>query len=303
MEQKGGPFEIIIVDDGSSDNTISKVEAILGSFSGPVQIIRQPSNMGVSAARNRGWRAATSEWIQFLDSDDFLHPEKLSLQLSVVRSNPDLDVVYSGFECVYVEDDKTITTEVIQSRIVHKKVPMALLAAKNLIHPGSLIVRKRTLELIGGFDEQLRIWEDIKLLISLLESKAYFHYLPTEAPLYQFRLYPDQQRMGGDEARYRLEQVCSIWIDQLAAFSSGRTLEEQGMAPEDLQFLRENATSYLRELSLYNKFYFREFYGKLLQLYPSYKPAGSRPFQFLTGLFGFENAEVIISSIRGIRKR
>ena len=303
MAQKNGPFEIIVVDDGSSDGTVSKVEAVLDGYPGPVQILRQPSNMGVSAARNRGWRAATSEWVQFLDSDDFLHPEKLSLQLAAVRANPKIDAVYSGFECAYVEGDRTVTTEVIQNRIIHEKLPLALLAAKNLIHPGSLIMRRRALEVIGGYDETLRIWEDITLLMCLLESKARFHYLASNMPLYTFRLYPEQPRMGGDEARYRLEQVCTLWLNQLERFGSGRILEEQGLALEDLQFLRENATTYLRELFLYNRDSFRQFHDRLLRLYPTYKPTGSRPFQVLTGLLGFEKAETLISKLRRIRKK
>ena len=79
------PPEVIVVDDGSHDDSAARVEAI---GSPRVRLIRQ-SNAGACAARNRGWQAARSRWVQFLDADDLLHPDKLAVQVPIAEAQPD----------------------------------------------------------------------------------------------------------------------------------------------------------------------------------------------------------------------
>src|SRR5580698_1469575 len=75
--------ELIVVDDGSQDDTVSIVrEKLTAEFKHSWQIISLGSNGGPSAARNVGLRAATGSWVQYLDSDDFMAPTKLELQMA-----------------------------------------------------------------------------------------------------------------------------------------------------------------------------------------------------------------------------
>ncbi len=84
--------EVIVVDDGSSDNTGD----VAGAYGEPVRLIRQDS-AGASAARNAGIEAASGEWIAFLDGDDEWLPEKLELQMGLLERNPNLDWTTGNF--------------------------------------------------------------------------------------------------------------------------------------------------------------------------------------------------------------
>jgi len=89
LAQTRTPDEILIVDDGSTDNTA----AVLAQFSAPVRVIRQP-NRGRSAARNLGVSRATSDIVMFLDSDDLMMPTTLADCADILERRPEVDVVY-----------------------------------------------------------------------------------------------------------------------------------------------------------------------------------------------------------------
>lgn len=99
LAQTHRPDEIIVVDDGSTDDTTG----VVGSYGSEVRLIRQ-ENAGVSVARNTGINAATSEWIVFLDSDDEWLPEKLKLQTELLERNPEL--VWSTANFIYCHCDE-----------------------------------------------------------------------------------------------------------------------------------------------------------------------------------------------------
>ena len=86
LNQTQPPLEVLIVDDGSTDDTA----AVCAAFPETVRHIRQ-QNAGVSAARNRGMREAKGEWIAFADSDDPWEPTKLEVQLNVLETLPETE--------------------------------------------------------------------------------------------------------------------------------------------------------------------------------------------------------------------
>src|SRR5947208_3206068 len=73
-------LEIIVVDDGSTDQTMREAQRVLAKSGIAHDVLNNPRRRGPAAARNRGWHRATGSWIQFLDADDLLDPNKIELQ-------------------------------------------------------------------------------------------------------------------------------------------------------------------------------------------------------------------------------
>lgn len=180
FEQSVQDFEIIIVDDGSKDNTVEIAEAIGDSR---VQVIRQ-TNGGASAARNTGIKAARGEYVAFLDADDLWMPHKLERQLEVLTNEKDITAVQSGV--YYVNNDLEIIS--VGRCFESKDVLLETLFFQNL--PGlmsTLIVKRDQFDSIGVFDTKLVILEDWELAIRL---SRYCNLKSIEEPLALYRQFP-----------------------------------------------------------------------------------------------------------------
>lgn len=145
-------FEIIVVDDASTDNTAQ----IVKDFSPLVELISFAENKGVSAARNAGWEAASGDYIAFLDSDDTWHFEKLFWVNESLKNKPSVDFIAHQFST------ETGLTEKKLSVHPSKKISFSDLLLRNQIQ-GSCIVIKRALP--QRFDEAMRYCEDYDLAL------------------------------------------------------------------------------------------------------------------------------------------
>lgn len=157
-------FELIVVDDGSTDGTAKAVEA----FDDPrVRLIRLPANAGGNAARNRGIEAATAPLITFLDSDDAYLPNKLGFAVRAFAERPELDVLLDSFIKRYPErdrpdielrnpvlDDNGAIVEALFNRRIWKATP-------------AVTARRETVLRAGKFDEGLRRRQDFDFILRL----------------------------------------------------------------------------------------------------------------------------------------
>lgn len=149
LEQTHAAFEILVVDDGSSDGTLTRLKE-LHSFP-TLQILQQP-NRGASAARNAGIAAAQGDIVTFLDADDRLHPQLLEKSVEMLSRNPGLDLVFPL--CRHVDADGQPTG--VRSKVSAPRFDFRSILVKNPIHSASGVsVRRSALMKVEGFDESL----------------------------------------------------------------------------------------------------------------------------------------------------
>jgi len=147
INQTHKPYEIIIVNDGSTDNTVNVSEKILKNSNIQYKIINQ-INQGVSVARNRGIESASGDYIHFIDGDDWVHPQFFETLLNNIQnSQKEIDVASTSYAIVYedIPNKKSIRT----TRYIKENIALSYLkfvrSPYAFIHIGSLIFRREFL--------------------------------------------------------------------------------------------------------------------------------------------------------------
>ena len=184
-------FECIIVDDGSTDHSLS----ICLDFEKRDSRFRvfQKENAGVSSARNYGIRQSRSEFIYMADSDDELFDDALAFLASVMTSQ--IDLVFAGFEMINTEGKQVYSTNPGQDFIVNAKEAMDIVACpskyyKTLGMPWLNLFRKSVIEKGGlEFDERYSIAEDRLFLVSYITNCSNCIRFTTK-PIYKYYLRP-----------------------------------------------------------------------------------------------------------------
>jgi glycosyltransferase involved in cell wall biosynthesis len=183
-----GLLEVVVVDDGSIDQSAQVASKELAKGDVRWRLI-QTANHGPSAARNRGWRNATGEWIQFLDSDDVLNPTKLSVQLEEVAPS-DVAVIYSDWQRLALGVHGWQPSGPLNSPTIGVDSVLSLLRSDLFIPMGSHLIRRCWLEQVQGFDEGHWLIEDVELLIKIAMAGGRFRKVHVGQPLFYYRHRP-----------------------------------------------------------------------------------------------------------------
>ena len=152
-------YEVIVVDDGSRDNS----REVLDTFGDRIRAIYQ-QNQGLSAARNTGIQAALGRYIGVLDADDLYEPDFLEVLVSALESQPDAGAIYCGYR--FVDDVNNPLPQVEAREVPPEKLYQALVDG-NFLVPESMFVRKECYDKVGLFDTSLRALEDLDMWLRI----------------------------------------------------------------------------------------------------------------------------------------
>jgi teichuronic acid biosynthesis glycosyltransferase TuaG len=154
-------LELIIIDDGSSDNSWEEIKRFAAEDS-RIIALRHERNQGVSKSRNDGLQVATGEFIAFCDADDIWERKKLKSQLDLLRSNLAYDVAYC--DALIIDENGLPTGKRFSELLFLPRIPSGWLFRKlighNFINTQSVLMRKECVQSTGHFDEDLKVLED-----------------------------------------------------------------------------------------------------------------------------------------------
>jgi glycosyltransferase involved in cell wall biosynthesis len=157
LSQTFEDYELIVVDDGSTDDT----GAVIGSFNG-IEFITQ-ANRGVSAARNRGIEAASGTYLAFLDSDDLWLPEKLESQMAFFDAHPEAMICQT--QEIWIRNGRRINPKRRHQKASGMFFERSLELC--LVSPSAVVIKRDLLREVGQFDGELPACEDYDLWLRI----------------------------------------------------------------------------------------------------------------------------------------
>jgi glycosyltransferase involved in cell wall biosynthesis len=169
LNQTYSEIEIIVIDDGSSDRSLEVIKQY-----GDRVIWESDVNRGGNYARNRGFALSQGEYIQFLDADDYLLPEKIARQVEYLEETK-ADVVYGDWRHQYHHDDGSISLGLVKISDAQDDLLASLLSTW-WVSPACLMFTRAVVEATGGWDESLKAGQDKDFLLSVVLSGSRVSY-------------------------------------------------------------------------------------------------------------------------------
>lgn len=186
VRQESPPLELIVVDDGSADDSVAIAELIDSEF--PIIVVSQ-DNAGQSAARNAGALLARGEYLAFLDQDDEWRPNHLTLLVERMSSDRSIGWTFTDFDQVN-SDGHTVTTHYVsEAGVQHPKRSLAaVIGADLMVLPSASLIRREAFEEVGGFDSRLVGYEDDDLFVRIYRAGWRHAFLPESTTRYRVHM-------------------------------------------------------------------------------------------------------------------
>ncbi|MCW3071662.1 MAG: hypothetical protein JWO44_1552 [Bacteroidetes bacterium] len=277
LSQSHPETEIICVDNNSVDRTVAILDEQALKHPGKVRALKELKK-GASAARNKGLSAAAGEWIQFLDADDLLLPEKIKHQLGIISTNR--DIAFIAAACIKQTVDG-------KQAPLHLNItdPFKSLYTTKLGNTCANIFNAEKLKSIGGWNEAIRSSQESDLMFRLLKKD--YRIADDNEPLTVIRERASGQISQGDPKKNWMQYI-ALRVEIINYLKASRTAyfeKEKG-------FYYQNLFSQLRTLAKYDlenaALIFKDNFEK--DFVPS-AGAGFSPYALLYRMFGFKGAE------------
>lgn len=218
LSQTGVDFEIIAVDDGSADNTLS----VISAYEPRIKVLTHQDNvnLGQAASLNLAIDNSQAEFIAFLDSDDVFYQGKLEKQIDIFNKNPEVGLVYTGGHVI--DDNDNILYGLFSDDFIETNTIGAILLNCYIRTPSSVMVRRDVLQKAGRFTAGITV-PDHDMWIRMSEITK-FHHLPDALTGYR-------QRAGQVSSKRRLWEDGFIVLDNsINRFSYGPALRSKRLA-------------------------------------------------------------------------
>jgi glycosyltransferase involved in cell wall biosynthesis len=233
------PIECIIVDDGSTDNTQEIVNEQIkrNSIAFTVKYIYQ-QNAGSQFARNTGTAAATGEFIQYLDSDDILYPDKIQQQVNYLLQHKECDGVFGDWQIGSVEKNETVVAYMDEDLI-------SQLLTKRCIAIFSFLMRRNIVEKIGDWDINIKRNQEIDFQLRGVIAGGKFDYQPGISGLWRQH---DAERIANKANLFQAIQFYQKWEKALSEKELLSNEIRSGLAGNYMWFLGEYSGSGYKEM-------------------------------------------------------
>jgi glycosyltransferase involved in cell wall biosynthesis len=232
-EQTYPRVELIIVDDGSTDDTRNQCEQQIRAFPGVAIRVVVQEHAGQSSARNHGIREARGALVAFLDQDDVWYPDKLERVVPLVQ--PGVDMVYTDADTI-AENGDLIMTGIHRNHGYGWPNPKRdvedILFVNAIVMPGVMTMRRELLLRVGGFDEALSGYEDDDLFLRLFQAGS-IAYLPLST--LKWRRHDEAYSLTERHVRSRV-----LYWQKLLAHNAGGGRDVRRAAGISTRFFRES---------------------------------------------------------------
>lgn len=287
-------IQIVVIDDGSTDETGAVVRAIIERERRPFLLLQSPRPFGPSAARNRGWQAARGEWIQFLDADDLISETKIQRQVSAAAlTGPEVAAVYSRWARIAHIGAPVAENDIFDPNLGNDPV-CDVLRSENFLPFAAQLVRRSWLAAVEGFNESYRLVEDVDLQLRLLLSGGVMHRVASSKPMFWYRRRPDSLSQQDQTA---FVHACVRNVDMVAE-----------------HWHEHNAFDEARQQALVDAYYwaarffaehdsaaFDAVIERIRVFQPDFVPAAPLRLRQLSRFLGYANAERIAAKYRKLK--
>lgn len=279
--------EVLVVDDASTDDS----PKILAGYGDRLRVLREERRRGANHARNRILREMAGDWLQYVDADDYLGPDKVARQMAVAAADPAADVIYGP---VWVRDQMAETDTLAAINPRYDLFSQWL--AWQLPPVGGCLWRRQALANIGGWDEAVSCCEEEELYLRAVQAGLEFRYDEAAGAVYRVWSEGTQRRRDAPETI----RVKTALIDDLH-----RWLNERGLwMPHHSRIAGRACFEMARKLAATGLWAGRKYHADRYRQRLIYLEGPSAPavYRFCHWFFGFTGAELLDRWWRRLRQ-
>ena len=282
-------IEVVVIDDGSTDTSLE----IIRNYEGLVKWV-STVNRGGGATRNAGFELSTGEFIQFLDADDYLLPEKIARQVAFLKKT-NADVVYGDWRHQY----HTANGEVYLGEVIVSGAQSDILESllRNWwVSPACILFKRAIVEISGGWDEFLDAGQDRDFFLSIA--------MPGAHVVYQSGCYSVYRRYGNVTVSTSCKRQFLEGHQALLEKARRKLAIKGGLTQKYKHAICESYLSMARQYLAVDLSVYLKLLERILPLCPGFRASYkcSLPYRFLQSIVGFSRTEWMLRKLWGFRR-